>query len=131
MKTFQMILALTAVLSLPLAAQAKDGDVHEKVIGVNSVYIPSGFDSASDSFVVVNGWFPHSCYKLKSATVNHVGPTLHEVTVNANVTEGLCLTVIIPFQKEVQLGKLGVGDHQVRFLNGDGTYMEKHLVIEQ
>ena len=131
MKTFKMILALSAILALPLAAQAKDGDVHEKVIGVNNVYIPSGFDSSSEAFVVVNGWFPHSCYKLKGANVNHVGPTLHEVTVSANVTEGLCLTVIIPFNKEVQLGRLAVGDHKIHFMNGDGTYMEKHLVIEQ
>lgn len=128
------ILALATLIALPLfqtSALAKEGDVHEKVIGVNSVYIPSGFDSTSESFVVVNGWFPHSCYKLKGATVNHVGPTLHEVTVLANVTEGLCLTVIIPFNKEVAMGKLAVGDHKIHFLNGDGTYMEKHLVIEQ
>ena len=127
-------LALSALIALPFSATtslAKEGDVHEKVIGVNSVYIPSGFDSTSESFVVVNGWFPHSCYKLKTANVNHVGPTLHEVTVTANVTEGLCLTVIIPFHKEVALGKLAVGDHKIHFLNGDGTYMEKHLVIEQ
>lgn len=131
MKLFTSILALAAIITLPLSAQAKEGDVHEKVIGVNDAFIPSGFDSSSEAFVVVNGWFPHSCYKLKSATVNHVGPTLHEVSVNALVTEGLCLTVIIPFHKEVQLGKLAVGDHQIRFLAGDGTYMERHLVIEQ
>ena len=31
---------------------------------------------------------------------------------------------------EVQLGKLSVGDHKIHFMNGDGTYMEKHLTIE-
>ncbi len=131
MKFFHSLMIVTTFFTLPLYAEAKDGDVHEKVIGVNNVYIPSGFDSTTESYVVVHGWFPHSCYKLKGATVNHVGEMLHEVTVLANVTEGLCLAVIIPFNREVQLGRLAVGDHTVRFQNGDGTYMEKHLVIEQ
>jgi hypothetical protein len=28
------------------------------------------------------------------------------------------------------LGKLVVGEHKIRFLNGDETYMEKHISIE-
>ncbi len=128
---FSLIVAASLVLTFSAAANAADGDIHEKVIGVNDVYIPSGFDSQSDSFIVANGLFPHSCYKLKGADVEHVGTSLHQVTLKANVTEGLCLTVMVPFHKEVQLGKLVVGDHSVRMMNGDGTYMEKHLVIEQ
>ena len=130
MKTFSMILAAAALIFTNTAI-AKDGDVHEKVIGINDVYVPSGFDSRSDAFIVANGWFPHSCYKLKGAEVEHVGTALHQVTLKANVTEGLCLTVIIPFHKEVQLGKLVVGEHNIHMMNGDGTYMEKHLTIEQ
>jgi hypothetical protein len=30
----------------------------------------------------------------------------------------------------VQLGKLNVGEHKIQFMNGDGTYMEKQLTIE-
>ena len=128
------ILAL-AMIAMPVAftsnSHAADGDVHEKVIGVSDAYVPSGFDSGSEAFVVENGWFPNSCYKLKSVEVNHVGAALHEVTTKASVTEGLCLAVIIPFHKEVQLGKLALGTHKVHFLNGDGTYFEKQIVIEQ
>lgn len=129
MKTFMMILAVTTMYAAPLAFAA-DGDVHEKVVGVTDVYVPNGFDSGSDAFVVVNGLFPHSCYKLKEVKVDHVGPALHEITTLANVTEGLCLTVLVPFNKEVQLGRLAAGQHQLRFLNGDGTYMEKRMTIE-
>jgi hypothetical protein len=129
MKTFLMILAATLITTAP--AFAKDGEVHEKIIGVNDVYVPSGFDSSSDSFVVVNGLFPHSCYKLKTVKVDNLTATLHEVTTTADVTEGLCLMVIVPFHKEVQLGRLAVGEHVLRFLNGDGTFMEKHLTIER
>ena len=131
MKTFLMLATAAMISSFSMNAYAKDGDVREKVVGINDVYIPSGFDSGSEAFVVVNGLFPHSCYKLKGVKVDHVGPALHEVTTVADVTEGLCLTVIIPFHREVQLGKLAVGEHQLRFMNGDGTYMEKRLTIEQ
>lgn len=131
MNKFMMILAAATAFGFAGQASAKDGDIHEKVVAINDVYIPSGFDSTSETFVVVNGLFPHSCYKLRGAEVNHIGSSLHEVTTLATVTEGLCLTVIIPFHKEVQLGKLAVGEHQIHFMNGDGTYMERRLTIEQ
>lgn len=129
MKT--VFISMAAALMLIPAAFAKEGDVNERVVAISDVYIPSGFDSSSDAFVVVNGLFPHSCYKLKNVKVEHVGAALHEVTTTADVTEGLCLTVMVPFHKEVQLGRLAVGEHKVHFMNGDGTYMEKRLTIEQ
>lgn len=131
MKKVLLMAVMALSLTFSMGASAKDGDKHEKVVPISDVYIPSGFDSASDAFVVVNGWFPHSCYKLKDITVTHVGPLLHEVTTNALVTEGLCLAVIIPFHREAQLGKLAVGVHSIRFMNGDGAYTEKQLTIEQ
>ncbi|MGZ3693947.1 MAG: hypothetical protein ACXWQO_07075 [Bdellovibrionota bacterium] len=133
MKIFSVVLAALIVTfsAGSLSAFAKDGDIHEKVITVGDVYIPSSFDSSSDAFVVVNGWFPHSCYKIKDVSVQHINANLHEITTTANVTEGMCLTVIVPFHKEVQLGKLAVGEHKLRFLNGDGSYMEKSLTIER
>lgn len=129
MKT--LILTLAAFLPFAASSFAKEGDTHEKVVPITDAFIPSGFDSSSDAFVVVNGLFPHSCYKLKDASVKNVGNYLHEVTTTATVTEGLCLTVIIPFHKEVSLGKLAVGEHQIHFMNGDSTYVEKRLTIEQ
>ncbi|MGZ3694269.1 MAG: hypothetical protein ACXWQO_08715 [Bdellovibrionota bacterium] len=129
MKTLTFIMT-ALILTLPLGALAKEGDTHDKVITIGDVYIPSGFDSSSDAFVVVNGWFPHSCYKLKNVDVRNLPGNVTEITTNVTVTEGLCLTVIIPFHKEVQLGKLAVGTHTLRFENGDGTYMEKQLTIE-
>jgi hypothetical protein len=131
MKIFNVVLAalILTFSAGSMSAFANDGDVHEKVVTVGDVYIPSNFDSNSDAFVVVNGWFPHSCYKIKDIKVEHITANLHEITTTANVTEGLCLTVIVPFHKEVQIGKLAVGEHKLRFINGDGSYMEKTLTI--
>ena len=130
MKTLVTLAAMMMAFNFSSGAMAKDGDVNDKVIPINDVYIPSGFDSASDAFLVVNGLFPNSCYRLKNVKVEHIGAALHEVSTFAGVTSGMCLTVMVPFHQEVQLGKLAVGEHKIHFMNGDGTYMEKRLTIE-
>jgi hypothetical protein len=127
MKTlFLALMAGLMFVNLPIARA--DGS-HDQMISMNDAYIPNNFDTSSDAFVVVNGMFPNSCYRFKEAKVDHISPTLHEVRAYATVTEGLCLMVLVPFQKEVQLGKLVAGDHAIHFVNGDGTYWEKHLTI--
>jgi hypothetical protein len=131
MKMIYNALMMLSLFALPAATFAADGDVHEKQVGVSDVYVPSNFDSRSEAFVVVNGFFPHSCYKLTEAKVAHVRDNVHEIRLYAEVTEGLCLTVIVPFHKEIQIGKLSVGEHTLRFLSEDGTRMEKKVTIER
>ena len=122
-----LLVGLFAFAPLPFAAEKKD--VREQVVTINDAFIPSGFDTNSEAFVVINGLFPNGCYRFRDAAVSNVGPALHEVRAYATVSEGLCLMVLVPFTKEVQLGKLSQGDHSVRFVNGDGTFWEKHLAI--
>ena len=38
--------------------------------------------------------------------------------------------VLIPYTKEVAIGKLDKGSHTLRFMNGDGTYIEKKLDVQ-
>lgn len=99
-------------------------------IAINEVFIPGGFDSKTDSYVVVSGIFPNGCYKWKNATINEVTKFEHEVTAMATVSQGMCLMVLVPFSKDVRLGKLDVGTHTLRFMSNDGTFIEKTLVIE-
>lgn len=131
MKT-KFFAAAVCMIALFAAQPVKAGEpaTQEKIVGINDAYIPSGFDSGSDAYVVISGLFPNGCYRFKEAKVDHVGPALHEVRALATVSQGMCLMVLVPFSKEVQLGKLEAGNHAVRFVNGDGTYWEKHLVIE-
>ncbi len=132
--SFKMIFSALAIsaatVSFAQAAPDKPVQTREQIVAINDAYIPSGFDSGSEAFVVVNGLFPNSCYRFTEAKVEHVGPALHEVRAYANVTEGLCLMVLVPYSKEVQLGKLGVGPHAIRFVSSDGTLWEKNLTIE-
>lgn len=112
-------------------AQARDSvEEKEVVVGINGAYVPAGFDSASDTYVVVNGIFQNGCYKWKRAEVSNTDTFTHEVRSIASVSQGMCLMVLVPFQKEIRLGQMPSGNHTIRFLNGDGTYLEKSMVVE-
>lgn len=112
------------------AAPFKPVATKQVVVGVSEAFFPSGFDSKSDQFVVVNGYFPSSCYSLHAVDVQHLGTNLHEVKVVANVKQTICTMALVPYQKEISLGALSVGEHKVRFPAGDGTVFEKTLTIE-
>lgn len=103
----------------------------EVVTGISDAFVPGGFSSESDAYVVTSGVFPNGCYSWKRAEVAHKGTNYHEVKTYATISEGMCLMVLVPFTKEVTLGKLEAGEHKLRFVNGDGTYLEKTMRIEQ
>lgn len=113
------------------AATNQVPEVKEVQIGINDVFVPSGFDSNSDVYVVTNGIFPNGCYRWNKADVKHADSFTHEVRSSAIVSQGMCIMVLVPFTKEVRLGKFEVGKHTLRFINGDGTYLEKSLKIEE
>lgn len=127
-KTMFVIAALS-LLTITSAAQATVL-TKEITVSISDAYIPGGFDSEADSYVVVNGLFPNGCYSWKGALVNHLTNTTHEIQSKATVRQGGCIMVLVPFSKEVRLGKLQSGNHLLRFLNGDGTYLEKNMHIE-
>lgn len=129
MKT--MMLALTAFFcAFQLNVTAFAAEPKEIRIGPSDAYVPSGFDSRSDAYVVVNGVFPNSCYRWSRAEVASPTEFQHEIKIYAMVTPGMCLMVLVPYNKEVLIGKLPTGTHNLRFLNGDGTYFERALKVE-
>ncbi len=132
MKNVISSLVLFAAVSLTASALAGATPATKEVtIGLSEAYIPGGFSSATDAFVVVSGMFPNSCYRWSHGNVAHTSAFMHEVKGAADVTMNtMCLMVMIPFQKEVSLGRLHTGEHTVRFMNGDGTYFEKTLTVE-
>lgn len=110
------------------AAAAQDREV---IVGINEAFIPGGFDIYSETYVVASGIFPNGCYKWSHVDVKHVDKFNHEIRSVANVRQGMCIMVLIPFNKEVKLGKFDAGQHTLRFVNGDGTYLEKTMVVEE
>lgn len=133
MKSLKYVL-IAALFALSAQAQPGQGTQNpqekEVQVGLSGVYVPGGFDSSSDAFVVVNGIFPNGCYRWSRAEVTNVDDFTHEVKSMAAVSQGMCIMVLVPFQKEVRLGKFPSGSHTLRFANGDGTYFEKNLKVE-
>ncbi len=119
-----------ALLSFATTAQAENLTVKEVAVSVNDAYIPSGFDSKSEAYVVVTGLFPNTCYSMSEAKIDHKTATEHEIQTMAKVKPGICIRVFVPFNKEITLGYLASGKHTVRFMADDGTYFEKNLVVE-
>jgi len=111
-------------------AQVIAPKAHEEIVSVSDAYVTNGFDSGSDAFVVVNGVFMNTCYHWKEGRVKDTKPFVHEIRAVAEVKQGMCLMMLVPFNEDVRIGKLEPGVHTLKFMNGDGTYMEKHLVIE-
>lgn len=128
--TLKLFVAALVVSYVGVASAASAVSTKDVVVSINDVFVPGGFDSQTDAYVVVSGIFPNGCYKWKGATVKHVSGLNHEVTSVATVTQGMCLQVLIPFSKDVRLGKLESGTHSLKFLSNDGTYIEKQLVVE-
>lgn len=133
MKKSLSVIIMTVLMALTgLNASAIDifEKNHKEVVSVSDVYIPSGFDSGSDAFIVVNGFFNNGCYSWDGADVMLKDEFTREVKVNANVREGLCTMALEPYTKEIRLGQLVAGTHTLRFDNGDGTYFEKSFEVE-
>ena len=130
MKVSILLSALIALVSFGAFATQTQESI-EVQIGINDVFVPGGFDAESDVYVVASGVFPNSCYSFKEAVVSQDKDTnIFSVNTMATVDQGMCLMVLVPFQKEVSLGVLGSGNHTIHFMSGDGTYLEKKIEIE-
>jgi len=129
MKLFSTALSAALVFS-SFGAFAQSGfpKTVEQVVNISTALIPSGFDNSSP-VAIVSGLFPNSCYSWSRADVAHPTAFTHEVRNMANVQLGMCLMVMVPFAEEVELGRFAPGDHSIRFVNGDGTYLEKTLQV--
>jgi hypothetical protein len=125
-----LVIVTLSFFSFLTFANAQNLAVKEVAVSVNDAYIPSGFDSKAEAYVVVNGLFPNTCYSMSEPRVDHKTATEHEIQTMAKVQPGICIRVFVPFNKEITLGYLAAGKHTVRFLADDGTYFEKNLVVE-
>lgn len=129
---FGILMSMVAVQCLMSTAFASAEQPPRKdvVVAINDAFVPGGFDSEADAYVVVSGIFPNGCYRWKDANVQNVNAFEHEIKSVASVGQGMCLMVLVPFSRDVRLGKLNAGKHTLRFMSGDGTYLEKSMVVE-
>lgn len=128
--SFRILLSVAALSFVMLSDVKAAPPTKDIVVSINDAFIPGGFDSEADAYVVVSGLFPNGCYKWKGGVVKHVSTFDHEIHSVASVSQGMCIQVLVPFSKEIKLGKLNTGKHSLKFLSNDGTYLEKAMVIE-
>jgi hypothetical protein len=130
MKTLVSLLVFVGMVAPLSFASAEAPQTKTVPVGLNNVFVPGGFGPDSDAYVIASGIYPNTCYKWERADVANVDPMTHEIRTYAQVTQSICLMVLVPFSQEIGLGKLASGTHTLRFLSGDGTYFEKTVSVE-
>ena len=73
MKKYQFLLGTLCICAASLAGAATNDPAPQPLtkevqVGINDAYIPGGFDSSSDVYVVTSGIFPNGCYRWNRAT---------------------------------------------------------------
>jgi hypothetical protein len=99
-------------------------------MSINGVHFFSEPTTKNPVRFVVNGLFPNTCYTYNRMDVEHVNEFFHKVRVLANVKQTVCLMVLTPFTIEGDLGLLAAGQHQVLFVAGDGTSLERSIKVQ-
>lgn len=129
----KLVFLMLVLSSMQVVAKNNDSDqnvVKEIAVGVNGVYVASDVNTKSDVIVVVNGLFPNGCYSLGEPKVDHKTAFDHDIYTIAKVKQGICLRVLVPFTKEISIGKLAAGKHNLRFVADDGTAVEKVIDVK-
>lgn len=80
----------------------------------DKMYSPGGFDSNDHVQLVGEGLFAHTCYRHAETTVRvdsgakkiHLGPVAYKY-------QGLCLQMILPFERIIDVGVLQAGSWEI------------------
>lgn len=85
-----------------------------EAVTFSKIYVPLGFDSNDHVQFVGEGMFQNSCYRPANVTVaTDVATKTIKVGPVAYKYNGLCLQVILPFDRTVDVGVLAAGTWQV------------------
>jgi hypothetical protein len=125
-------LLLSLVFVSASFASASPADVHKEVtVPVTDVYVPEVVPRDTDAKVILTGMFQNSCYRWSRAEVTSPTELIHEIKAKADVNMStMCLMVLVPFTKEVNLGRLNPGEHTLRFTSSDDTFFERKMTVE-
>lgn len=107
-------LAIIAI-SFTFQAKAAEDNIPIKVsTSFGKIYVPAGFDNNDNVQIVGEGMFPNTCYRYAktSVQVDHAAKTIRLDTV-AYKYPGVCLQVIVPFDRVVDLGILKEGEYSI------------------
>lgn len=125
MKTMSRLI----MVGLMAVSGAFAGTPIEKLVPVDHVYVPNGFDSNDNVEVVVTGFLPNLCHKSPSASVKFEGK---KVSIEMNglyyhESNPFCPEMVVPFTKTVTLGVMDKGDYEIT-VNGKSPWEQKETI---
>ena len=114
MKRFIFAAAAMMMAHSAFATPVTKAEPTTEAVTFSKIYVPLGFDSNDHVQFVGEGTFNNSCYRPANVTVAvdnatkqiKVGPVAYKYN-------GLCLQVILPFDRTVDVGVLAAGTWQV------------------
>ncbi len=119
---FALVVSTTAMADFP-----------ESVLLIpEAVYTPTGFDDNDNVQFVFEGKFPNSCYRA-GLTTHEVDLEKKRVIVNNNAFyygSGICLTMLVPYVKEVGLGLMPKGEYKIFFREQADNDVQNDQLIE-
>lgn len=105
MKKLLVVLGLSMYLSVTLHAQ----------MTIEKVFLPEGFDKNDVAQVVIQGNFSDGCYQLDNESVS-LDTKNKKINIHLNYhhpENTMCIQMVSPFTKTINLGLLSEGDYQV------------------
>lgn len=96
-----------------------------------NVYLPVGFDDNDNTQLVIDGFFPNSCYRLAQYNVD-VNSEQKKVTIYNQVyyySGSPCLMVLVPYSRVINVGILSEGTYEVQFVNDKAQPVSKATLV--
>lgn len=113
MNLIRTTLAIIAII-FTIQAKAEDNTPIKVPISFGKLYVPVGFDNNDNVQIVGEGMFPNTCYRYATTLVkvDHKAKTIRLNTV-AFKYPGVCLQVMVPFDRVVDVGILKEGEYSI------------------
>ncbi len=125
MKIFFTMLITLCALPLTFA------QVTTKLLPVDHIYVPSGFDDNDSSEIVIAGHLPDTCYKAPKSQYIVQGNRIL-VTVSAIHVSGIvCSDLVVPFIETVRLGALKSQRYQIIVNNGMPQPLTSNIAVKK
>jgi hypothetical protein len=127
---YQISISLLALfMSLGRIGFADDLEPVTVDITPQAIFVPNGFDDNDDVTVVIDGYLPDTCYRLKAPIVQK-DPSSKTITVQPQALRfpGVCQDVIVPFTTAVSLGAVPNGSYKITTRKGEvqeNVYVKK------
>lgn len=130
MKVFLRGLLLSMTIAATLQAMAQEYPQREVPMTPKEVYVPTNLKPDAQGYLIVSGYYNNSCAHWGHAQIENKTPLFHEVTLFQQVSQAMCLMVITPYTRQIELGQLQPGEHVLRLITADGQYYDRTFYVE-